>query len=97
MSPEQIRINQCGNDIDFNSSTTLTSCHQSTHNASMPDIVGPSLILTELGPAMIFIPTFTTILFVFYVVFFRPKYKRIAAERVASFEASVYVGNRQTK
>ena len=92
MNPEMILINQCGSDIDLNSSALL-SCHQS--NTSVPDIIEDSLPLNQLGPAMIFTPTFTAILFVFYVVFFRPKYKRVAAERVASFEASVYVGNGQ--
>ncbi len=93
MNPEMILINQCGSDIDINSSALL-SC-QSTHNDTVPDIIEDSLPLNQLGPAMIFTPTFTAILFVFYVVFFRPKYKRVAAERVASFEASVYVGNGQ--
>ncbi len=92
MSPFLISTSQCISDVDVNS-TSLPSCHRHANNASIPDDIMSSLALNELGPAMIFIPTFTALLFVFYVLFFWPKYKRINAEKKASFEQSVYVGS----
>ena len=91
MSSALIPIQQCGSDF---SSTNSSLCHPIVYNASIPEDISDPGPLTELGPAMIFTPSFTAVIFVFYVLFFWPKYKRVQAEKKASFEESMYVGKR---
>ena len=95
MNPALISIQQCSSDFDADASNG-TGC-TNLYNATDPVPIVPGSDLVELGPAMIFCPTVTAVLYVFYVACFHPEYKRIKAEKRASFEESIFVGDSTQK
>ena len=89
------QVNQCGSTISTGSHgnvSTLPLCFQESHNNSIPSKTTESVSLVDQQHGVWFFSVMISVVFVFFVVVFRPKYKRVESEKRASFEQSVYVG-----
>ena len=90
-----LQVNQCGSTAVSHHSgntSTLPSCFQVSRNSSVPSKLTESDELIEQQHGVWFFAILISVIFVFFVFVFHPKYKRVESEKRASFEQSVYVG-----
>ena len=97
--PAELRqINKCGSIPAShhpgrnNHTSTLPYCFQESHNISIPSKLVETTELSDQKHGVWFFAILMSVVYVFFVVVFRPKYKRVDSERRSSFEQSVYVG-----
>ena len=89
LSDELIKINQCLGPSVTNDSS-IPSCFRPSHNSSIPSVIRQSTELTDSSNTIIFCLVLTVLNFMFFVLCFCPKYKRMDSENKASFEKSLY-------
>lgn len=86
---ELVDINQClGASVTNDSS--IPSCFRPSHNSSVPSIIHQSTQLKDSSNTIILCLILTVVNFVFLVLCFWPKYKRMDSEKRDSFEKSLY-------
>ena len=95
LSPELMQINQCGSSVvndHYGNESTMPSCFEESHNSSIASVIVESVQPRDQQHAVWFFAILMCAVYLFFVVVFRPKYKRVESEKRASFEQSVYVG-----